>query len=1051
MVISPTNKTALASLKIIRASAGSGKTFSLTHEYLRLLFAERDNFMHILAVTFTNKATEEMKSRIILELFMLSTGKPSKQLNGLVHSTKLSEKQIREKAKVILKRLLHNYSRFSVSTIDSFFQRIIRGFTRELGIQNGYAIELDTDILLTEIINRLLLRAETDNSLLSWLTKYAESLIEKGESWNLKNGIRTLGSEIFREEFRSFEEEAIQRFSDRDLLKKYNMELYALVNRIGSDYRNFGIRAKTILNASGLSEEDFSGKARGPAGFLLKLETGEFKSPTVTATSAVTSPEKWYTANSPLKSRITDVASKDLIPLMKEAISYYEKNSRVYFTARLILKNLYALGILTDLSELAVAWCNENNTFLLSQAPVFLNRIIAGNDTPFIYEKAGYWYHHFMIDEFQDTSFLQWLNFKPLISNSLSQDFDNLTVGDVKQSIYRWRNSNWEILQNYIIRDFPPGITRAVTHQTNWRSKPEIIGFNNRFFRTASEILQQQYDQARQEGQYFSEQTDESVIAGLYGDIDQKPIDSNSSGGFVQVSFLDADDGSDFSDRVQNQLVNMLRELQDKGYHLSDIAVLTRKNSEAKQLADFLMKHAHDNPDPAYRFDVISDEALRLGSSTLVTFMISLLQYCIDPTDRTNIFLHQWIFKTYISPGESLEQPNYSQFIEKLVSFSLSEITERIIAFFGLERFKGESVYLQAFRDLILEYAGKSSGDISRFLEHWEDKGKEKSVSAPSNQDALRIITIHKSKGLEFKIVIIPFCTWELNSYRDIFLWCKPQEKPFNQIDLLPLNFSAQLKDTLFTADYFREYQHQLIDNLNLLYVSFTRAREGLFVICKSGDHGPLRTVSDLARQVLGGTGFTTGTLVSKARLESPKVPAEKDYQPVSIQTANNRIKIAFQGKLSIDPNLDKPARPLHEGKILHDIFTRIQNAGDVRPAVDRLLLQGHISRSERDKYIQLIERSISNPDVSTWFSDDWKTMNEAEIVLPGGDLKRPDRVMVRHGRTLVVDYKFGALMESVHENQVTAYARLMQIMGYENVEAFLWYVRLGKVVSCKL
>jgi ATP-dependent exoDNAse (exonuclease V) beta subunit len=352
---------------------------------------------------------------------------------------------------------------------------------------------------------------------------------------------------------------------------------------------------------------------------------------------------------------------------------------------------------------------------------------------------------------------------------------------------------------------------------------------------------------------------------------------------------------------------------------------------------------------------------------------------------------------------------------------------------------------------MIMEYSRKSSGDISRFLEYWEDTGKEKSVSAPTNQDALRIITIHKSKGLEFKIVIIPFCTWELNSYRDIFLWCKPQEKPFDQLDLLPLNFSAQLKDTFFTADYFREYQQQLIDNLNLLYVSFTRAREGLYVMCKAGDNDQLRNVSDLARRVLGGTSFSTGTLVSKARLEAPIVQTETDFQAVSIQTANSRIKIAFRGKLSIDPNMDKPARPLHEGKILHDIFTRIQNAGDVRPSVDRLLLQGHISRSESDKYIQLIEQAISNPDVSMWFSDDWRTMNEAEIVLPGGDLKRPDRIMIREGRTIVVDYKFGGLTESAHEKQITAYARLLQTMGYENVEAFLWYVRLGRVVSCKL
>jgi ATP-dependent helicase/nuclease subunit A len=1051
VVISPTNKIAMPRLQIIRASAGSGKTFSLAQEYLRLLFAEHDNFMHILAVTFTNKATEEMKSRIIRELYWLSSGKPSKQLNGLIESTGLSEKQIRDKAKVILKRLLHNYSQFSVSTIDSFFQRIIRGFTRELGIQGGYSIELDTDVLLTEVINRLLLRAETDRSLLSWLTKFAESLIEKGESWNLKKGIRALGTEIFKEEFKSFEEVARMRFSDREFLKAYQAKLYAIQNRIGGDYREFGKKARLIMEASGLSVEDFSGKARGPAGFLLKLETGEFRAPTTTATGATSGPEKWHTANSPLKSRIHEVAGNELIPLLEEVISFYGTSYKSYYTARVILKNLYTLGILTDLSELADSWCNENNAFLLSEAPVFLNRIIDSNDAPFIYEKAGYWYHHYMIDEFQDTSLLQWLNFKPLISNSLSQDYDNLTVGDVKQSIYRWRNSNWEILQNYISHDFLPGIIHPLTLNTNWRSKTEIINFNNRFFGSAAEILQQEFDQAAKVEQNTANQAGNSIITGLYKDLDQKPGDVSNIGGYVQVDFFEADEEHDFADIAANKLISVLCELQDKGFHLSDIAVLTRKNSEAKILADFLLKYANDHPDPAYRFDVISDEALRLWSSTLVTFLVSLLQYINNPSDRTNNYLHDLIFKTYISPGERTEGLNYPQLIEKLRGFSLSEITESIISIFGLEKFTGERAYLQAFRDLITEYSKKSSGEISRFLEYWESTGKEKSVAAPAGQDALRILTIHKSKGLEFKVVIIPFCIWEMNSYRDVFLWCKPEAKPFDELKLLPLNFSVQLRDTIFSGDYFREYQRQLIDNLNLLYVAFTRAREGLFVMCKAGGTNQVKNVSDLSGRILGLSRYSSGTLAAKEFTATRRNSEDFAYQPASIHTVTDRIRIAFQGRLIIDPTLDKPSRPINEGKILHEIFAMIHKVADVRPAVDRLLMQGCISNVEHAKYLEFIEQAIIDPQVDSWFSGEWRMLNEAEIILPGGDLKRPDRVMTREGKTMVVDYKFGTKIESAYENQVIDYARLLRTMGYENVEPCLWYVRLGKVINCKV
>ena len=634
--------------KVIRASAGSGKTFNLTREYLRLLFEENDAFMHILAVTFTNKATEEMKSRIIRELYYLASDRPSKQIKGLITDTGLTETQIRNKASVILKKLLHRYSSFSVNTIDSFFQRIIRSFTRELGIQEGYTIELDTDLVLTEIIDRLLIKAEQDKELLSWLTLFAESLIEKGESWNLRKGIRNLGKEIFKEDFRSLGDASLKIISDRSFLSTYRGNLYALVHQIENTYKEFGLKAIELLKTHGLRVEDFSMKNRGPAGFLVKLAGGSFIDPNATAVQASISAEKWYTAASPRKAEIQKIAVNHLMPLLQQVIVFHTKNGQTYHTASVILKNLYTLGILMDLSELADTWCNENNAFLLPEAPGFLNKIIDGNDTPFIYEKAGCWYHHFMIDEFQDTSIMQWLNFKPLISNSLSQNFDNLAVGDTKQSIYRWRNSNWEILENNINQDFLQGIVGSVTLKENWRSRSNIIIFNNQFFTSAAAILQDAFEQSVADVNDLPDISIFRPINELYRDMEQVPGNPDNQGGYVHVEYISNGDDAAFYETVNDKVVRLLYELLSLGYQLNDIALLTRKNKEATQLADFLLKF---NEDGKPRIDVISDEALRLGSSVVVNTLVSLLKYMIDPKDQTNNYFVVTSCLNYVYDG----------------------------------------------------------------------------------------------------------------------------------------------------------------------------------------------------------------------------------------------------------------------------------------------------------------------------------------------------------------------------------------------------------------
>lgn len=1048
-------------LKVIRASAGSGKTFALTGEYLRLLFAESDYFEHILAVTFTNRATNEMKERIIGELDRLSKDQPSKQLEGIMVTTGLSEHQVRLKAKVILKVLLHRYSSFSVSTIDTFFQRIIRSFTRELGLQGIYSIELDTGTVLLTAIKQLMKEAEKDPSLASWLVSYAESLIERGDNWNFRKSMQILGNEIFREEFKSRSRGMHDRIPDRTSLKVFRQELYAMRLGIEKEYRSFGNKALALFAKAQLTVDDFSNKTRGPAGFLAKL-VSDYREPTATAIQASEVPEKWFTKDSPRAFAIRTLAEKELMPLMRDVIRHHDANARQYHTLEVVLKNLFTLGILSDLSVLTDRWCSENNTFLLPEAPDFLHRIIDDNDTPFIYEKAGHWFHHFMIDEFQDTSMLQWLNFKPLISNSLSEDYDNLLVGDVKQSIYRWRNSNWSILAGGLEKDFPEGVLDRKDLDHNWRSGRNIIEFNNQFFRSASALLEEEFTALLQADGFNADVFGLSPITVIYGDLHQEPGRDQESGK-VEVCLLPDNEGS-YSENVCTELVTRLNLLLDAGYSPSGIAIITRKNSEARKLAEFLLNP--DREEGARRFEVISDEALRLGSSSVIVFLVSLLKYLADNRDRNAAYLiHTFILNQGAYTGPPAADPTsredqlrellpdgFHALNEATETVPLPEVLERLILMFSLSGFQGEQVYVNALRDMVQEYGGRYSANLLDFLEYWDETGKNKSVSAPEGQNAIRILTIHKAKGLEFEVVILPYVTWELNSAMNTILWCKSSNPPFDKLGMVPVQYNGLLKKTHFAVDYYQEMLNQYIDNLNLLYVAFTRAAKAMYIFCKDGTDG-LKNSADLTRNVIrqlfgNEKAFSVGELPQPEPAKEKNLSLPEGQSVLTVQEVTNRIRVAVQGKLVIDPAVDKPRRPVNEGSILHEIFSHIHALQDVEAAIELVCLRGMISVSEKKEYNSKISHLLDNIQGLSWFSADWEIFTEAEIVLPGGQSRRPDRVMVKEGATVVVDYKFGEKESPSHRDQVIRYCELLSQMDYSGVEGYLWYALSGKVIK---
>ncbi len=1084
----------MSGLSIVSASAGSGKTHKITSEYMKLLYHDTEKYRHILAVTFTNKATEEMKSRIIRELFNLSTGRKSTYLDYISEQTGLNERAARLRSGLILKNILHDYSRFSVSTIDSFFQKLIRSFTREIGIQSGFSIELDTDSVLDKSIDRLFFDIESNNALMNWLIHFAQSRIEEGRSWNIKKDMLELGREVFKEDFRLIIDDVSVNPGNKELLSGYYEGLYKIIDHFEKNLSEKGERGLRLISANSLTVDDFSHKSGGPAGYFLKLAGGNFAEPGVWVRQALNNPEKWYSKSSGKKSEIEDILKNGLNKILNGSIDFFNKYHIDYKTATTILSNIFTLGILSDITGSILRYTNEKNIFLISDAAAFLNQIIDNNDTPFIYEKTGNYFHHFMIDEFQDTSGFQWNNFRPLIANSLSQNNDNLVVGDVKQSIYRWRDTNWEILSEKIRTEFHPESINSETLRENWRSRKEIIDFNNSFFTVAAKLLQDTFNNELVE--FSDHETHEKLktdIVDIYDDVCQTEArPDNSRKGYVRIKFQDNKD----KDVTGEYLIHILKELQDKGYRLKDIAILTRKKIEGKEVAGLLIEYKNNNiSDKKYKFDVISDESLYLSSSSAVNFMIAFLKYFINPEDSINNYFIVFEYLNYIKPGTvgaDVNIPEYSadlkikpgeylpssfiNALERIKNLNLYEIVERLIQVFSLSTISGELPYIQAFQDLVLDYSVKNLSNINAFLEYWEDAGNSRSISISEAQDAIRIMTIHKSKGLEFKVVIIPYCNWSFNNYRKKqIIWCKPSKSPFDKLNVVPVNYSRELKNTLFAGEYFAERSKAYIDNLNLLYVAFTRASNALFCITgtdkKTGNgitdvYGILNKIcssetgSDkLKNGMYGSLVFdrfynkeqnifeygSPGTVVPDKDSDKHTVNRINEYP-----TNDNRkkLRIAYQSSEFFAPDTDIMTKPLSYGKVMHEIFSDIVTVDDVEKAIEKVYIEGKIRLNEKDSIYKEITGILRDPRIRSWFSNNWKVITEKDIILPDGSVKRPDRVLIKDDSAIIIDYKFGMSERNEYLAQIREYALHLKEMGYMKTECFIWYINKGKIIE---
>lgn len=1072
-------------LHVIKASAGSGKTHRLTGEYLHLLFSRPNNHSHILAVTFTNKATDEMKSRIVEELHRLASGKESGYLKQLAEDFSMREPLVRAQAAHILETILHDYSSFSISTIDRFFQRTMRAFTREMGLAGGYNIEVDETSLLLETIDLMLSELDKpENKMLSgWLLRFMQDRIEEGKSWRIDQQVQDLAKQLFNETYKSLSDEDFATIQDKNFLASYRQMLLRMVKNYENEVKSVGVEAIHLMEQYGLTYEDFKHKRN--SGFLLftKLANGRMEKPSDRLRALADQIDLW-TGSSEKENAIREVYTAGLNDCVNKIIQL-TANDREYQTAKQLLRNFYALGILNDIKQRLRKLQQENNTLFLSDTTELLNHIIAGTDSPFIYEKTGTQLTNYMIDEFQDTSRMQWENFKPLIEESLASNNFNLIVGDVKQSIYRFRNSDWRLLEEQVEADLHADNIRKHVLDTNWRSDARIIGFNNLFFMKAAAMLQHEYEKSAEltgdDQPYFSLN---KQITDAYADAWQQiPSHKQESGGQVKITFLKDDKETDWKAKVLEQLPHEIESLQDQGFALKDIAVVVRWNQEAVEVAETLLSYREQHPASPYRYDIISSEALLIGNAQSVKAVIALMRHFRNPGDDTRRMMAVYEFYRFHlnnSPDEALQ--NYREempgdFPEEtgsrlmeLSSLPFYDMIESFFAFTADALSEKENAHVQAFLDIALRFSTNTSANLNDFLDWWDEKGCKKALFSPDDQDAIRLITIHKSKGLGFGAVIMPFVNWGVdhNSHHNDIIWCKPGVSPFNTLSVAPLKYGKALADTIFREDYLEEKRFTFIDNLNLLYVAFTRTRHRLIVFAPIPKNpGTINTVADLLwRGITDSTPplhpdrtyasfddyFTPGddeSIFELGRPEKRNSETEKStmksYKMARWQSIpfDNRLKLRLNaiGFFSADGSRDY-------GTLMHEIVSRVKIITDVPQAVERKISEGELGEQERENTIRELTAFMSQPVISDWYSDQYNVLNEVEMLHPRFGFSRPDRVMIGNREVIVADYKFGESEDLRYSRQVQRYVRTIGEMGYPLVRGYVVYVKLGKIVQ---
>ena len=1066
-------------LTVYKASAGSGKTFTLATEYIRLIVENPTSYRNILAVTFTNKATEEMKMRILSQLYGIWQGLPESDnyLQVIVEKTDYPPKLIRERAGQGLSNLLHNYNYFRVETIDTFFQSVLRNMARELDLTTNLRIGLN-DVQVEELaVDQLIADLSTTDVMLQWILKYIMESISDEKTWNVISQIKRFGRTIFNNEYKEVSQALEQKMEEKGFFERYTTQLREIRKAAEERMILIGESFFDTLEGEGLSIDDLANKNRGIAGFFLKLQKGVFDPSIENATVAncLGNPEKWCAKTHPRRDFILSLAEGTLGDILRFAIEERPRQWKLYKSADLTLRHLNQLRLLGSIEKKVRELNENNNRFLLSDTQQLLHALIEGSDSPFIFEKIGTQLEHVMIDEFQDTSTVQWQNFRVLLDEAMSHEGgSNLIVGDVKQSIYRWRSGDWRLL-NDIEQQFRQQQIETIPLKKNYRSERNVITFNNHFFSHAAELEYQEQQELNPE--------EAEQLKRAYADVMQEIPEGREAAGEVCVTLLPAED---YQTTTLQQVADTISELTKRGVPQREIAILVRVNNQIPVIAQYFLEQMSE-------VKIVSDEAFRLDASVAVNLLVEALRLLTHPDDLLTQaaivkLYHIDVLKEQTEDNELLLRTNDLNLLlpeafrsqrEVLITMPLYELAERLYAIFELERLNEQSAYVFAFYDQLASYVSENTADIDSFLAAWDESLCGKTIQSEET-NGVRILSIHKSKGLEYNYVICPFCDWQLEKQSGNFLWCQPKEEPFSDLPIAPVDYSKnQMLGTIYEHDYLHEHLQNTVDNLNLLYVAFTRAKKGLYVF---GKRGAKASRSGLIEQCLplvaqempevilsgieeekGKLQFSLASLTSSVRKTNqaskpttnpflqPAEPVAVDFHYMESQV-NFRQSNRSQAFIEADESDElERLNYIQTGSVLHQIFSMIRTTDDIEDALKQLQFEGVLYDEQitPERITAMLRKRLQDPRVADWFSPRWNLFNECTILtMEDGEVKerRPDRVMTDGQHWVVVDFKFGS-PKPEYDDQVREYMALIKTMQPEaEVNGYLWFVYSNKI-----
>ncbi|MEI7981921.1 MAG: UvrD-helicase domain-containing protein [Bacteroidota bacterium] len=1048
------------SFTVYRSSAGSGKTFTLVREYMRIILLEPGDFRHILAITFTNKAAAEMKERVLHSLNQLSAYPDSSDpkinrdlLPQLISRTGLSGPEIAERARLALKLILHHYSDFAIGTIDSFSHRIIRSFAHDFGLPVQFNVELDADELLKKAVDLLLDQVGTDDTLTRFLVKFLEVRMDEDKGWNIDRILVDFAHVLMEEEGQ--EHILALRSLTLDDFTHISEFIYERIRGFEKLVRKIGTDAVRTIEDAGLTSDSFYQGNRGICKYFMYLAAGRFDKlqPSSLVMKTITE-EKWVggKASPEEKTRIFGIVPQ-LLRLYEEVMQVLNRSQENYFLNKLLVRTLFPLAVLNEIDRVLTEFKKQNNLVHISEFNRRISSIVMREPVPFIYERLGERYKHLMIDEFQDTSRMQWQNFVPLIENSLASGYFNLVAGDGKQAIYRWRNGDvtqFALLPELHESKMNPLIMQRQrvleTHfreeslNRNYRSKREIVEFNNRFFRFLEGLLDEPGKR-------------------VYLDQEQV-VDSGNGGGCLTIEFLKngQDEDTSFDELNYTRIKRIIVEAREAGYSMKEIAILCRKNDNASRIARMLMEEG---------IEVVSSESLLLAQSREVNFLISVIRFLYEKDNQVNqAEMAVFLLQTGRLPGmtlpEALQKITYQshngreiinlmnrhgwKFIrEELLALPLFDLAETLIRMFSLNR--KPDPYLQFFLDAILKFMAGDTHGSSDFLAWWEEQKTKLSLVVPEGIDAIRIMTIHKSKGLQFPVVIFPFAIETRRLTRD-HMWVDLKEQQIPGMKSALLNTEKAMENTVFRDLYKEEEQKSMLDLINLLYVVMTRAEERVYVLTSA----PPKNTEELKSL----PGFFAGFLESEGvwdpgrsayRFGSETLHHQKPFanaeDPLVLQSliSNDwRNKLSIRGRAPEMWDLEDPTGNIHFGTRVHTLLAGIKRQADIPVVLAGALTSGLISTEDMGPINGILAEIFNHPDLGPLYSDQVTVKNEPDILLPDGHVFRPDRVVFDQGFTSVIEYKTGKRNQK-HLDQLNHYETVLNEMGYRNVRKFLVYL----------